>query len=41
VALLLVELAEELDELSPSEADAVEEARAQIDRVVGRRPKLP
>jgi hypothetical protein len=33
-ALFLVELAEEVGDLGPGEADTVEAARAQIDRIV-------
>ena len=39
-ALLLVELAEEIGDLAPAEADAVESARVQIDRIVERRRRI-
>jgi hypothetical protein len=36
VAVLLVELAEDMGDLGPGEAQAVREAREQIDRIVAR-----
>jgi hypothetical protein len=36
IALLLVELAEDVGDLTPDEAQAVNDARIQIDRIVER-----
>jgi hypothetical protein len=36
IALLLVELAEDIGDLGPGEREAVADARAQIDRIVAR-----